>query len=69
MDIIVATDGSVLFGEGFHYWIIATRDEHNRLCGGGPDDGPAYFMSLYCSELGVIVVGLAALGTLFRSAA
>jgi hypothetical protein len=67
MDIIDATDGSVLFVVGYHGWIIATRDEQILLCGRGPDDGPADLISSYRSELGGIVAGLAALGTLFRS--
>jgi hypothetical protein len=37
------------------------------LCGGGHNDGPEDLMSSYYSELGGIVEGLAALGTLFRS--
>jgi hypothetical protein len=67
MDIIVATDGSVLFGVGSHGWIIATRDKQILLSGGGPDDGPAHLVPSYRSELGSIVTGMAALGTLFRS--
>jgi hypothetical protein len=67
MDIILATGGSVLFGVGYHGWIIATRDKQTLLSGGGPDDGPADLMSSYRSELGGLVAGLNALGTLFRS--
>jgi hypothetical protein len=67
MDIIVSTNGSVLFGVGYHGWIIATRDDKILLSGGGPDNGPADLMLSYCSELGGIVAGLAAIGTLFRS--
>jgi hypothetical protein len=67
MDIIVAMDGSVLFVVGYHGWIISTRDEQILLSGGGPVDRPADLMSSYRSELGGIVGGLAALGTLFRS--
>jgi hypothetical protein len=65
--MIVASDGSVLFGVGYHGWIIATRDEQILPSGGGPDDGPAYLMSSYRLDLGGIVAGLAAFGTLFRS--
>jgi hypothetical protein len=67
MDTIVTTDGSFLFGLGYHVWIITTRDGKIMLCGGGPDDGPADLMSSYRSKLGGVVAGLAALGTLFRS--
>jgi hypothetical protein len=67
MDIIVATDGSFLFGVGYHGYIIATRDEQILLSGGGPYDGPADLVSSYRLELSSIVAGLAALGTLFRS--
>jgi hypothetical protein len=66
MGIIVAMGGSVLFGVGYHGWIIATRDEQILPSGGGLGDGPADIMSSYRSELGGIVAGLAALGTLFR---
>jgi hypothetical protein len=34
-DIIVATDGSVVFGVGYHSWIVATDKEHVLLMGGG----------------------------------
>jgi hypothetical protein len=44
MDIIVATDGSGLFGVGYLGWIIATRDKQILLSGGGPDDGLADLM-------------------------
>jgi hypothetical protein len=67
MDISVATDGSVLFGVGYHGWIISTRDEQILLSGGGPDDGPANLMSSYQLELDGILTGLAALITLLRS--
>jgi hypothetical protein len=65
-DIIVTTDGLGIFGVGYHGWIIATRDEHILLCGGG-DDGQADLMSSYHSELDGISAGLATLGTLYRS--
>jgi hypothetical protein len=68
MDIIFITDSSVLFGVGCHGWILATRDTHILLRGGGPYDGPTtYLMSSFRSELGGIMAGLAGLGTLFRS--
>jgi hypothetical protein len=66
-DIIVATDGSILFGVGYHSWMIATSDEDNLLRGGGPDDGDPLLMPSYLSELGGLAAGLAVLGTLARS--
>jgi hypothetical protein len=67
MDIIIATEGSVLFGVGYHGWIVTTRDENIILSRGGPDDWLTDIMSSYRLELGGTVAGLAALGTLFRS--
>jgi hypothetical protein len=49
VDIIVATDGSVLFGVGCHSWLIATTHEDIFMTGG---------------ELGGIATGLGVLGTL-----
>jgi hypothetical protein len=60
-DIIVATDGSGVFGVGCHSWIVATDK------GGGPVDGDQLIMISYRSELGVIASGLAVLGKLIRS--
>jgi hypothetical protein len=68
VDMIIATDGSVLFGVGHHGWVLATKDETILLRGGGgPDDGIQSLMTSYRSELGGLVVGLAVLGTLFRA--
>jgi hypothetical protein len=67
VDLIIATDGSVLFGVGYHIWILATETEDILLAGGGPDDGPGKYMASYRSELGGIIAGLAVLGTLTRS--
>jgi hypothetical protein len=67
VDLIIATDGSVLFGLGYHSWIIATESEYILLAGGGLDDGPGKYMTSYRSELGGIITGLAVLGTLVRS--
>jgi hypothetical protein len=39
VDQIIATDGSVLFGVGYHGWVLATKEESILLRGGGPDDG------------------------------
>jgi hypothetical protein len=66
-DLIIATDGSVLFGVGYHSWLIATKTEQVILQGGGPDNGSPTFMTLYRSELGGICAGLAAIGVLARS--
>jgi hypothetical protein len=67
VDLIVATDGSVLFGVVYHGWVLATKEETILLRGGGPDDGIQSLMTSYRSELGGLVAGLAVLGTLFRS--
>jgi hypothetical protein len=34
VDLIIATDGSVLFGVGYHSWILATETEDILLAGG-----------------------------------
>jgi hypothetical protein len=65
--MIIATDGSVLFGVGCHGWVLATKEETILLRGGGPDEGIQSLMTSYRSELGGLVVGHAVLGTLFRS--
>jgi hypothetical protein len=49
VDIIIATDGSVLFGVGYHSWIIATTDKEIIMAGGGSDDGAQYQMASYHS--------------------
>jgi hypothetical protein len=64
-DLIIATDGSLLFGVGYHVWVLATTEETILHRGGGPDDGIQSLMTLYRSELGGLVAGLAVLGTLF----
>jgi hypothetical protein len=69
VDLIIATDGSVLFGVGCHGWVLATKEETILLRGVGPDDGIQSLMTSYRSELGGLVAGLAVLGTLFRSGA
>jgi hypothetical protein len=33
-DLIIATDGSVLFGVGYHDWVLATKEETILLRGG-----------------------------------
>jgi hypothetical protein len=66
-DLIVAKDGSVLFGVGYHSWVIATSDEDILITGGGPDDGDPLIMTSYRLELGGLSAGVAVLGTLARS--
>jgi hypothetical protein len=51
-DLMIATDGSVLFGVGYHGWVLATKEETILLHGGGPDDGIQSLMTSYLSELG-----------------
>jgi hypothetical protein len=67
VDIIIAMDGSVLFGVGYHSWLIATTDEDILMAGGGPDDGAQDQMASYRSELGRIAAGLGVLGKFARS--
>jgi hypothetical protein len=62
--LIVATNGTVLFGVGYHSWVIATSEEEILLTGGGPDDGDPFLMTSHRSELVGLSAGLAALGTL-----
>jgi hypothetical protein len=66
-DLLVATDSSVVFGVGYHSWVIKTMDENVILYGGGPDDGDPLFMTSYRSELGGLASALAVLGMLERS--
>jgi hypothetical protein len=66
-DLIVATDGSVVFGVGYHRWVVATDNDKLILKGGGPDDGYQLLMTSYSSEVGGIASGLAVIGTLVRS--
>jgi hypothetical protein len=53
-DIIVATDGSVLFGVGYDSCIISTKDEHMLLQGGGTDDGAPLYMTSYRSKFRLV---------------
>jgi hypothetical protein len=64
---IVATHGSVLFGVGYHSWVIPTADKEILLTRGGPDDSDSLLMTSYRSTLGGLAAGLAVLGTLARS--
>jgi hypothetical protein len=55
VDIVIATYGSVLFGVGYHSWLIATTDE--EICMAAQDQ-----MASYRSELGGIAAGLGSFG-------
>jgi hypothetical protein len=66
-NLIVATDGSVVFGVGYHSWVVAMDIEKVLLKGGGPDDGYQLLMTSYRSDLGGIASGLSVIGTLVRS--
>jgi hypothetical protein len=63
----VATYGSVVFGVGYHSWVVATENEHILVSGGDPDDGAQFLMTSYHSELSGIDAGLAVIGALVRS--
>jgi hypothetical protein len=63
-DLIVATDGSVLFDVGYHSWLVSTKDEEIIVSGGGPDDGVPNQMTSYRSELGGVCAGMAVIGTM-----
>jgi hypothetical protein len=63
-DIIVAIDGSIVFGVGYHSWVVATNNEQVIFSGGGPDDGDQLIITSYRSELGGIASGLAVISTL-----
>jgi hypothetical protein len=49
--LIIATDGSVLFGVEYHGRVLATKEETIHLRRGGPDDGIQSLMTSYRSEL------------------
>jgi hypothetical protein len=66
-DIIVAMVGSVVFGVGYHRWVVATDKEQVLMTGEGPDDGDQLLMTSYRSKLGGIASGLAVIGALVRS--
>jgi hypothetical protein len=51
-DLIVATDGSILFRLGYHSWLVLTKYEHTLSHGGGPDDGAPLYMSSYRRRAG-----------------
>jgi hypothetical protein len=52
VNIIIAAEGSVTFGVGYHIWVVGTEDEDILLQGGGPDDGDLFLMKSYRSDLG-----------------
>jgi hypothetical protein len=64
VNMIIATDGSVTLGVGYHSWVVATEDEDILLQGGGPDYADLFLMQSYRSELGGVAAGLAVIGTL-----
>jgi hypothetical protein len=47
VDLIITTDGSVIFGVGYHGWFLATKEETILLRGGGPDDEIQSLMTSY----------------------
>jgi hypothetical protein len=66
-DLIVATDGYILFGVGYHSRLVSAKDKHILLHGGGSSDGSPLYVTSYRSELGGICAGLAVIGVLARS--
>jgi hypothetical protein len=48
-DLIVANDGSVMFGVGYHRWLVSTKMEQIILWDGGPDNGSPLYMTSYRS--------------------
>jgi hypothetical protein len=52
-DIIVATDGSLVFGIRYHIWVVITENKQVLLTVGGTDYGDQLFMMSYRSELGM----------------
>jgi hypothetical protein len=63
-DLIIATDGSVLFGVRYHSWLIATKTEQVILRGGGPDGGSPKLYDVVSVGAQSICTGLAAIGIL-----
>jgi hypothetical protein len=49
VNIIIATDGYVTLGVGYHSCIVATEEEDILLQGDGPDDGFLFLMQSYRS--------------------
>jgi hypothetical protein len=67
VNIIIAANGSVTLGVGYHSWIVTTEEEYILLQGGGPDDVNLFLMQSYRSELGGVAAGLTVLRILSRS--
>jgi hypothetical protein len=67
VDLIIATDGSVLFGVIYHGWVLSKKDETLIIHVSGPDGRIQSLMTSYRSELGGLVAGLVVLGTVFRA--
>jgi hypothetical protein len=65
-DLLVASDGSVIFGGGYHIWLIATMDEKVILSCGGPDDGEPLLMMPYRSDLGGLCLGTRGTGDVVK---
>jgi hypothetical protein len=60
-------DGSVIFGVGYHSWLVLKTGDDILMAGGVPDDGMQEQMISYRSEIGGIATELGVLGTLSRS--
>jgi hypothetical protein len=66
-DLIVVTDGSVLFGVGYHSWLVSTKMEQIFLwSGGGADYGSPMYITSYRSDLGGVCAGLASIWVMAR---
>jgi hypothetical protein len=63
-DLIVATDGSVLFDVRYHSWLVSTKDEEIIVTGSGPGDGAPHHMPSYRSELRGLFSGMVIVGTM-----
>jgi hypothetical protein len=67
VNLIIASNGSILLGVGYHRWVLETKDETILLDGGGMDDVIQFLMTSYRSDLGGIVTRLAVPAALFRA--